>query len=160
VSRSRRAGALPAPVRRRPHPISLILTHGWLWTFWHWAKVIDPLADPGGHGGDPADAFEVLVPSFPGFGFSTPLPSARTELLEGRRPLAHPHDRHPRAPEGTRPGAVTSAPGLRPARAQVRRRAVWHPHRLGPEADLFNGSGAWDLIGGRPVTKELPAWST
>jgi hypothetical protein len=30
-----------------------------------------PLADPGAHGGDPAQAFEVIVPSFPGFGFST-----------------------------------------------------------------------------------------
>jgi pimeloyl-ACP methyl ester carboxylesterase len=36
--------------------------------------VIDPLADPAAHGGDPAEAFEVIVPSFPGFGFSTPLP--------------------------------------------------------------------------------------
>ena len=36
--------------------------------------MIDPLADPAAHGGDPAEAFEVIVPSFPGFGFSTPLP--------------------------------------------------------------------------------------
>jgi pimeloyl-ACP methyl ester carboxylesterase len=36
--------------------------------------VIDPLADPAAHGGDPADAFDVIIPSFPGFGFSTPLP--------------------------------------------------------------------------------------
>ena len=36
--------------------------------------MIDPLADPGAHGGDPADAFDVIIPSFPGFGFSTPLP--------------------------------------------------------------------------------------
>jgi hypothetical protein len=53
----------------------LILTHGWPWTFWHWSKVIDPLADPGSYGGDPAEAFEVIVPSVPGFGFSTPLPN-------------------------------------------------------------------------------------
>lgn len=33
-----------------------------------------PLADPGAYGGDPAEAFDVIVPSFPGFGFSTPLP--------------------------------------------------------------------------------------
>ena len=52
----------------------MICTHGWPWTFWHWSKVIDPLADPGAHGGDPADAFDVIVPSVPGFGFSTPLP--------------------------------------------------------------------------------------
>src|SRR5258707_2681688 len=57
-----------------PHPVPLILTHGWPWTFWHWSRVIDPLADPAAFGGDPADAFEVIVPSLPGFGFSTPLP--------------------------------------------------------------------------------------
>ena len=56
-----------------PDPTPLLLTHGWPWTFWHWAKVLDPLADPGASGGDPAEAFEVLVPSFPGFGFSSPL---------------------------------------------------------------------------------------
>src|SRR4051812_10147958 len=58
-----------------PNPTPLILTHGWPWTFWHWSKVIDPLAVPGAHGGDPAEAFDVIVPSFPGFGFSTPLPN-------------------------------------------------------------------------------------
>ena len=57
-----------------PDPTPLICTHGWPWTFWHWSKVIDPLADPGAYGGDPAEAFDVIVPSFPGFGFSTPLP--------------------------------------------------------------------------------------
>ncbi|MFJ9692240.1 epoxide hydrolase family protein [Kitasatospora sp. NPDC101183] len=56
-----------------PRPVPLILTHGWPWTFWHWSKVIDPLADPGAFGGDPADAFEVIVPSLPGFGFPGPL---------------------------------------------------------------------------------------
>jgi microsomal epoxide hydrolase len=55
-----------------PNPIPLILTHGWPWTFWHWSRVVDPLADPGAHGGDPDDAFDVIAPSFPGFGFSTP----------------------------------------------------------------------------------------
>lgn len=56
-----------------PNPVPLILSHGWPWTFWHWSKVIDPLADPAAFGGDPADAFDVIVPSLPGFGFSTPL---------------------------------------------------------------------------------------
>jgi microsomal epoxide hydrolase len=51
-----------------PTPTPLILTHGWPWTFWHWSKVIDPLADPGSYGGDPAEAFEVIVPSVPGLG--------------------------------------------------------------------------------------------
>lgn len=56
-----------------PNPIPIILTHGWPWTFWDYRDVIEPLADPASHGGDPADAFDVIVPSLPGFGFSTPL---------------------------------------------------------------------------------------
>ena len=56
-----------------PKPIPLVLTHGWPWTFWDYEKLIRPLADPAAHGGDPSDAFHVVVPSLPGFGFSTPL---------------------------------------------------------------------------------------
>ncbi|MGH8007863.1 MAG: epoxide hydrolase family protein [Candidatus Binatia bacterium] len=56
-----------------PNPMPLILTHGWPWTYWDLRKVIRPLADPASFGGDPADAFDVVVPSLPGFGFSTPL---------------------------------------------------------------------------------------
>jgi pimeloyl-ACP methyl ester carboxylesterase len=56
-----------------PDPKPLILSHGWPWTFWEYRKVIAPLSDPGAHGGDPADAFDVVVPSLPGYGFSTPL---------------------------------------------------------------------------------------
>jgi pimeloyl-ACP methyl ester carboxylesterase len=63
---------------RGPDPLPLILTHGWPWTFWDFAKVIGPLSDPAAHGGDPADAFELIVPSLPGYVFSTPL--ARTGL--------------------------------------------------------------------------------
>ncbi len=56
-----------------PDPTPLILTHGWPWTFWDFHAVIGPLSDPAAYGGDPADAFDVVVPSLPGFGFSTPL---------------------------------------------------------------------------------------
>jgi hypothetical protein len=56
-----------------PKPIPLILSHGWPWTFWDLAKVIRPLADPAAFGGDPADAFDVVVPSLLGFCFSSPL---------------------------------------------------------------------------------------
>lgn len=54
-------------------PMPLVLSHGWPWTFWDLHKVIGPLSDPAAHGGDPADAFEVIVPSMPGFGLSTPV---------------------------------------------------------------------------------------
>jgi pimeloyl-ACP methyl ester carboxylesterase len=56
-----------------PAPVPLILTHGWPWTFWDMRKLIGPLTDPGAHGGDPADSFDVVVPSLPGFAFSGPL---------------------------------------------------------------------------------------
>ena len=56
-----------------PKPVPLILSHGWPWTFWDWHKVIGPLSDPAAHGGDAADAFDVVVPSLPGYGYSTPL---------------------------------------------------------------------------------------
>jgi pimeloyl-ACP methyl ester carboxylesterase len=46
---------------------------GWPWTYWDWNKVVGPLADPVSFGGDPADAFDLIVPSLPGFGISTPL---------------------------------------------------------------------------------------
>lgn len=59
-----------------PNPLPLVLTHGWPWTFWDWHALIGPLSDPGRYGGDPSDAFDVIVPSLPGFGMSTPL--ART----------------------------------------------------------------------------------
>jgi pimeloyl-ACP methyl ester carboxylesterase len=56
-----------------PDPTPLILTHGWPWTFWDYGALIGPLTDPAAHGGDPADAFDLVLPSLPGYGFSTPL---------------------------------------------------------------------------------------
>src|SRR5690242_4508315 len=52
-----------------PAPMPLILTHGWPGSFVEMENIIPLLADPGAHGGDPADAFDVVVPSLPGFGF-------------------------------------------------------------------------------------------
>jgi pimeloyl-ACP methyl ester carboxylesterase len=48
----------------------LILTHGWPGSTAEFMKVIGPLADPVAHGGDARDAFHVVVPSLPGYGFS------------------------------------------------------------------------------------------
>jgi len=56
-----------------PAPVPIVLNHGWPWTFWDYERTIRPLADPASHGGDPRDAFDVIVPSLPGFVFSSPL---------------------------------------------------------------------------------------
>jgi pimeloyl-ACP methyl ester carboxylesterase len=63
-----------------PNPTPIVLTHGWPWTFWDLHKVVDPLADPASYGGDPADAFDVIVPSLPGYGFSVPLPTTGVDI--------------------------------------------------------------------------------
>ena len=51
----------------------IILTHGWPWTFWDYKKIIKPLTNPEEFGGKKEDSFDVIVPSLPGYGFSTPL---------------------------------------------------------------------------------------
>jgi pimeloyl-ACP methyl ester carboxylesterase len=53
-----------------PNPLPIILTHGWPDSFYRFYKIIPRLTDPKSHGGDAADAFDVIVPSIPGFGFS------------------------------------------------------------------------------------------
>ena len=55
---------------RGPNPLPIILTHGWPDSFIRYKKMIPLLADPARYGGDPNDAFDVIVPSMPGFGFS------------------------------------------------------------------------------------------
>jgi len=58
---------------REPDALPLVITHGYPSSFAEFANIIGPLSDPRAHGGDPGDAFHVVVPSLPGFGFSTPV---------------------------------------------------------------------------------------
>jgi epoxide hydrolase len=60
--RSPEANALP-----------LILTHGWPGSVVEFLGILEPLTDPAAHGAEASDAFHVVAPSLPGFGFSTPL---------------------------------------------------------------------------------------
>lgn len=56
-----------------PGAVPLLLTHGWPGSFLEFEGLIGPLTDPEAHGGSAADAFDVVIPSLPGFGFSTPV---------------------------------------------------------------------------------------
>ncbi|MFI0366575.1 epoxide hydrolase family protein [Actinomadura sp. 1N219] len=60
---------------RSPEPDAtpLIVTHGWPGSIAEFEKVIGPLTDPRAHGGDPAEAFHLVIPSIPGYGFSGPV---------------------------------------------------------------------------------------
>jgi epoxide hydrolase len=57
---------------RSPHPdaFPVVLTHGWPGSVVEFLKVVGPLTDPTAHGGDAADAFHLVIPSLPGYGFS------------------------------------------------------------------------------------------
>jgi pimeloyl-ACP methyl ester carboxylesterase len=57
--RSKQSNALP-----------IIITHGWPGSIIEQAKIIDPLTNPVAYGGSPSDAFDVVIPSLPGYGFS------------------------------------------------------------------------------------------
>src|SRR5262249_18636402 len=55
---------------KHPHALPVIITHGWPGSIIEQLKIIDPLVDPTAHGGPAADAFDVVIPSLPGHGFS------------------------------------------------------------------------------------------
>ena len=55
---------------RGPKPLPLVITHGWPGSFVEMVKIVPLLTDPAAHGGSADDAFDVVVPSLPGYGFS------------------------------------------------------------------------------------------
>jgi epoxide hydrolase len=67
---------VPSP---EPDALPLLVTHGYPSSIAEFLEIIGPLTDPRAHGGDPTDAFHVIAPSLPGFGFSTPLRAAGWE---------------------------------------------------------------------------------
>ncbi|MGI5230067.1 epoxide hydrolase family protein [Actinoallomurus sp. CA-142502] len=68
---------------RSPEPDAtpLIITHGWPGSIVEFTEIAGPLTDPRAHGGDPSDAFHLVMPSIPGFGFSGPTRERGWELL-------------------------------------------------------------------------------
>lgn len=75
---------------RSPEPDArpLLLTHGWPGSYTEFLDVIGPLSDPRSHGGDPADAFHVVAPSLPGYGFSGPTRELGWDIHRSARAFA------------------------------------------------------------------------
>ncbi|WP_438044960.1 alpha/beta fold hydrolase [Sorangium sp. So ce128] len=68
----------------------LLLIHGWPGWIYEFHHLIGPLTDQAAHGGDPADAFDVVVPALPGYGFGG---KPREPGWDVRRVAAAPHQR-------------------------------------------------------------------
>ncbi|TDQ80716.1 epoxide hydrolase family protein [Paraburkholderia silvatlantica] len=65
-----------------PKPYPLVITHGWPGSFIEFHALLDRLCDPAAFGADPADAFDVVVPSLPGFAFSPAPPASGTSAFQ------------------------------------------------------------------------------
>jgi len=63
-----------------PNALPLLITHGYPSSVVEFSDLIGPLSDPRSHRGDPQDAFDLVIPSLPGFGFSTPVRQTGWEL--------------------------------------------------------------------------------
>jgi pimeloyl-ACP methyl ester carboxylesterase len=75
---------------RSPEPAAmpLLVIHGYPSSVVEFLEVIGPLSDPRAHGGDPADAFHLVVPSLPGFGLSTPVREPGWDMTRSSSALA------------------------------------------------------------------------
>ena len=96
ASRSAASGSTtstPAPPRPARPVLPLILSHGWPDSFCRYAKVIPLLTDPGAHGADPADAFDVVVPDMPGYGYSDRRTGLAPRRHRGHPPVGRAHER-------------------------------------------------------------------
>ncbi|MFJ5991577.1 epoxide hydrolase family protein [Lentzea sp. NPDC092896] len=143
---------VPIHFMRKPgrgaRPIPLILTHGWPWTFWHWSKVVDALADD----------FEVIVPSLPGFGFPGPLTGFPDVNFWKVADLWHTlmtetlgHEKY--AAGGCDIGGIISS--------QLGHKYADSLHGIhigsGLPLDFFTGDRAWDFARNRPLPDDPDA---
>jgi pimeloyl-ACP methyl ester carboxylesterase len=133
-----------------PAPLPLVCTHGWPWTFWDWHKVVGPLSDPAAHGGDPEDAFDVVVPSLPGFGFSTPIAVPGVNWLR----TADLWAKLMRDCLGYQRFAASGGDWGTNITAQLGHKHADHVigiHTIGvAQLDLWNGERPWDVFGPLP----------
>ncbi len=93
---------------RSPEPdaLPLIISHGYPSSVVEFLDIIGPLTDPVSHGGDATDAFHVVTPSIPGFGFSTPVRDTGWEMARTARAFAELMNRLGYRRYGTQGGDV------------------------------------------------------
>jgi pimeloyl-ACP methyl ester carboxylesterase len=122
---------------RSPEPAAtpLIITHGWPGSIAEFTDVVGPLTDPRAHGGDPADAFHLVVPSIPGFGLSGPTRDTGWEFTRVAAAFAELMERLGHRNYGAQGGDWGGAVSRELGRA--------HPDRvIGVHLNLLPGSSA------------------
>lgn len=115
------------------NPMPLILIHGWPGSFFEFAHVVEPLAHPERFGGSAEDAFDVVVPSLPGYGFSGK-PKRPIGPARDRGALRPAHERGPGLRALPGPGRRLGERGLRLARLRPPRVLRGRPPQRGPHA--------------------------
>lgn len=136
--RSPVAGALP-----------LILTHGWPGSFVEFVDLIGPLTNPAAHGGNPADAFHVVVPSLPGFGFSGPVKEGGWSTTRIARAWAELMRRLGYQRYGVQGGDIGAA--VSPSVARVARGSVAGVHVNGSVGTPLHGPSAEEQASFTPL---------
>ncbi|MBV1948407.1 epoxide hydrolase family protein [Streptomyces sp. BV129] len=137
---------------RSPEPDAtpLIITHGWPGSFAEFERIAGPLTDPRAHGGDPADAFHLVLPSIPGFGFSGPTRESGWEYRRVAAAFAELMDRLGYERYGAQGGDWGAAVSRELGRV--------HPERvIGVHLNLIPGAGATTEPTGEELAVLTPA---
>ena len=121
--------------------LPVIITHGWPGSIIEQIKIIEPLTNPTSHGGNATDAFDVVIPSIPGYGFSGKPTELGWDPQRIARAWATLMDRlgYKRYVAGRRSGRCH----LRANGAPKANRAAWHPHQHAgnPARQHLGGAG-------------------
>src|SRR6516162_8082639 len=111
---------------KHENALPMIVTHGWPGSIIEQLKIIEPLTNPTAHGGSASDAFHVVIPSMPGYGFS----GKPTSTGWGpERPSMGRTDEAPRLHALRRPGRRLGCVCRRPDGLAGTRRIACHPHQ-------------------------------
>ncbi|CAL9353625.1 epoxide hydrolase family protein [Streptomyces sp. enrichment culture] len=137
-----------------PNPTPLLILHGWPWPGEFSYPLLEPLTDPAAHGGDPADAFDVIMPTLPGFAWSTPVTRGDlnywkiADILHRLMTEVLGYERF--GALGTDYGAlVNSALGHKYGDSII---ALHYGHDLPP--GMFQHDRYWDLTAGQPIPQD------
>ena len=138
--RGRRPAASTSSTQRGkgPAPFPLVITHGWPGSVAEFVKIIGPLTDPAAHGGDAADAFDVVCPSMPGYGFSDHPREPGMDAGAHRRAVGRA-DAGPRLRALRRAGRRLGRDGHHLSRLPPRRAGRRHPSQHGGRVSARSG---------------------